>query len=117
MYFMVRGFNKYIFIVNNNQYYHGLSKICQNKHLDRKSECEYGAWDDWSPCTKETGIGVKTRMRKNLIKDCKPPTVDLIQHDEIEQSQICMKKYTSTNICILFSLIRFLLMICKFDRD
>ena len=80
----------------------GTSTICQNEYLDRNTECEYGAWDDWSPCTKETGIGVKTRMRKILIQDCKPPIVELIQHDEIEQSQICMKKYTSINICIFF---------------
>ena len=78
-------------------------KLYSNKILDRKPECEYGAWEDWNDCTTTNGPGVKTRDRKALTIDCVSP-IKTYEINKIKQNNFCMEKYESKRKIIFWQI-------------
>ena len=79
-----------------------------NNILDRKPECEYGAWEEWSACSKTQGSGVKTRKRKTISTHCNRPT-EIPDILEMEQQEICIERYRSTKNNYASALYRFII--------
>ena len=47
-------------------------KIFYINILAFRPDCEYGLWEEWSPCSYTCGEGRRTRRREQLNFDCRP---------------------------------------------